>query len=482
MRLVAGVGRWDAKGARRAIERYSDTIVTGWWVRAPARRGTKNGRGARVKEGKVMTAKWDSSFAAGALLALAVLGMPGPAAAADPIKITMWDIPESEPYTAWWKAHVEQFNKDHPDIQVTLEVFETEAYRPKIASALAAGTAADIFYLPAGPQGFQALRDGQALPLDGLLAAEKFSPAAIESCSTDGKVACLPLYIAPNLMYYNKKQFEQAGIDITKWKNPEQPTWEEFIAACDALKAAGIVPIALGNADSWPGTMYLWALQNRYGGTGELAAALNGEGGLTFSGATSFQKAAAKVAEIGQSGYLPLGYNGIGGGQKYTLFTGGQAAIIFQGPWMLGRIATDAPDGFDYGIFNFPSIADGNPDSQQDVVGGFDALFVSAKTEHPEAVATFLNSFADRDAAVSFMLDTQNISVIKEALEATKTSDNVIAKMAALVAKSPRITPWWDNYMPTAVHEESTRLIQGLFDGSVSPTDYLASVDKAAGR
>jgi raffinose/stachyose/melibiose transport system substrate-binding protein len=430
-----------------------------------------------------MSKHWQSAVLATALATLLAAGplTTGPARA-EPVKITMWDIPESEPYTAWWRKHVEDFNKAHPDIQVTLEVFETEAYRSKIASALTAGTTADIFYLPAGPQGFQALKDGQARPLDGILDAAKFTGSSMAACSVDGKLACLPLYVAPNLIYYNKKLFAQAGVDRSKWKDPDEPTWAEFIAACDALKAAHVVPIALGNADSWPGTMYLWAFQNRYGGLKELGEALNGTNGRTFSNTPSFQKAAQQVADLGKSGYLPLGYNGIGGGQKYTLFTSGQGAMIFQGPWMLGHIATDAPQGFEYGFFNFPSIAEGPADSQQDVVGGFDAMFVSAKTPHPEAVAAFLNSFTEKDDAVSFMMQTQNISVIKAALEATASSTDVIAQMAHAVGKTPAITPWWDNYMPPPVFEESTRLIQGLFDGTVSPSEYLAKMDKAAGR
>jgi raffinose/stachyose/melibiose transport system substrate-binding protein len=426
-----------------------------------------------------MNRRWFSAVSA-AMMATALL--MGGAAKADPVKITMWDIPESEPYTAWWRKHVEEFNKAHPDIQVTLEVFETEAYRSKIASALSAGTTPDVFYLAAGPQGFDALRDGQARSLAGILDHSRFTDSSMTACSTEGKLACMPLYVAPNLIYYNKKEFAQVGIDVTKWKNPDQPTWAEFIAACDTLKAAHIIPIALGNADGWPGTMYLWAFQNRYGGLKELGEALHGTGGHTFSNTPSFQKAAEKVAELGKSGYLPLGYNGIGGGQKYTLFTSGQGAMIFQGPWMLGRIATDAPKDFEYGFFNFPSIPEGPADSQQDTVGGFDAMFVSAKTAHPEAVAAFLNSFADKDAAVSFMKETQNISVIKAALEATAGSNDVISVMARQVGKTPAITPWWDNYMPPTVVDESTRLIQGLFDGSVSPADYLAKLDKAMGR
>ncbi len=131
----------------------------------------------------------------------AVSAWPSPAA---PVEITMWDQPESPAYVDWWRKHVQAFNASHPDIHVTLEMFETESYRSKITSALAAGTLPEIFYLPAGPQGFQAFRDRQARSIAGLLDASRFTDAAVKACSVEGTLVCMPLYIAPNLMYYNK--------------------------------------------------------------------------------------------------------------------------------------------------------------------------------------------------------------------------------------------------------------------------------------
>ena len=44
---------------------------------------------------------------------------------------------------------------------------------------------------------------------------------------------------------YNKKVFEDAGVD-------EPPkTWTEFLAACEKIKKAGKIPIALGNQTPW---------------------------------------------------------------------------------------------------------------------------------------------------------------------------------------------------------------------------------------
>jgi raffinose/stachyose/melibiose transport system substrate-binding protein len=404
-----------------------------------------------------------------------------PSAGAAPVEITMWDVPESQVYSDWWRKHAQAFNASHPDIHVTLEVFETEAYRSKIASALSAGTTPEIFYLPAGPQGFQAFRDRQARSLAGLLDATRFTDAAVRACSVEGTLVCMPLYVAPNLMYYNKTLFAAAGIDPSRWADPSQPTWEEFTAACDAIKAKGKVPIALGNGDGWPGTMYLWSYQNRYGGVQELAAAAGGQGGMSFATAAGFRRAARSVAALGKSRYLPLGYNGITGGQKYVLFTAGNAAIIYQGPWLLARIATDAAPDFKFGVFKFPSFKDGDPASQKDVIGGFDALFVNSRTNKTAAIAVFLNSFADPNTALSFMKDTQNVSVIKSVL-ATGMSPGVINDIAQITTAAPHISPWWDNYLSNAVADDATRTIQGLFDGSIAPDAFLASMDKAAGR
>jgi len=403
------------------------------------------------------------------------------AANSEPVQITMWDVPESPKYSDWWRKHVQAFNVSHPDIHVILEVFENEAYRAKITSALVAGTAPEIFYLPAGPQGFQAFRDRQARSLGGLLDASRFTAASIRACTVDGTLVCMPLYIGPHLMYYNKALFAAAGVDPSRWADPSEPTWEEFTAACAALKAKRIVPLALGNTDNWPGVLYIWAYQNRFGGMTELAAAASEQGNLTFSTAPGFRLAARSVAALGKSGFLPLGYNGIATGQQYALFTAGHAAIIYEGPWLLPRIAADAAPDFKFGIFKFPSFKDGDTDSQRDLVGGFDALYVNSRTAKTAAIAAFLNSFADPSTTLSFMRETQSISVIKSVLTMS-TSPGIISDILEITAAAPHISPWWDNYLPNAVTDEAMRTIRGLFDGSVSPDAFLAGMDKAAGR
>jgi ABC-type glycerol-3-phosphate transport system substrate-binding protein len=78
----------------------------------------------------------------------------------------------------------------------------------------------------------------------------QFTAASIAMVSMDGKVGA-PIKVLPMTMqgfgiYYNKAFFKQAGL------NPDQApkTAAQFLAACEKLKAAGIVPIAVGQTYS----------------------------------------------------------------------------------------------------------------------------------------------------------------------------------------------------------------------------------------
>ncbi|HYW82394.1 MAG TPA: extracellular solute-binding protein, partial [Spirochaetia bacterium] len=78
----------------------------------------------------------------------------------------------------------------------------------------------------------------------------QFTAASIAMVSMDGKVGA-PIKLLPMTMqgfgiYYNKAYFKKAGLD------PEQApkTAAQFLAACQKLKAAGIVPIAVGQTYS----------------------------------------------------------------------------------------------------------------------------------------------------------------------------------------------------------------------------------------
>jgi len=400
-------------------------------------------------------------------------------ATAPVVELTVWDVPENEAYTIWWKNYVEDFNKANPNIKVTREIFESEAYKRKIGSALVAGTQPDIFYAITGDISFEYYAEGKMLAIQDLYDITPYTDAGRLGVTFNGKMIAHPLYIAITSFYYNKAQFAKAGIDPQKWTNPIQPTWNEFINACDKLKAAGLIPIAMGNAEKWPMMSYIAGAQNRYGGTKELFDAISGAGSYTAPG---FLKGAEVVQLLVKNDYFPKGFNGIGGTDKFTLFTKGNGAMFYYGPWVISLIKENAPQGFEFGMFKYPSFPDGNPDSQSDIEGGIDALWVSSTTKHPEAVAKFLQPLTTVDNALSFMKETNFVPTIKGIYEKAKIVDVDPAVLVLLQysEEAKHSHPWWDWCMPAPVAEELLNISQLLSMGEITPKEFVDRLETKA--
>lgn len=78
-----------------------------------------------------------------------------------------------------------------------------------------------------------------------------------EAFTYDGKIYAAPYSILYNVILYNKTVFENAGVE------GEPQTFDEFLDACEKIKASGVTPIAFKN-DSWAGFIWFQALIASY--------------------------------------------------------------------------------------------------------------------------------------------------------------------------------------------------------------------------
>ncbi len=409
-------------------------------------------------------------------------GVPQSQAAAPVVELTIWDIPHTASYTEWMMNYVKEFNKSNPNIKVTWESFETEAYKQKIASALVAGTQPDIFFSFVSDLLFEHYTEGRILAIQDLPDYDitPYTDASKTIASFNGKMVIHPIFMAPSAFYYNKAQFAKAGIDTQKWSNPMQPTWNEFITACDKLKTAGLIPFAMGNKDRWPVMQLIAGVQNRYGGTKELFDAISRAGSYTAPG---FLKGAELAQLLVKSEYFPKGFNGIGGTAKYTLITEGTGAMYYYGPWVIGFIKNSAPPGFEFGMFKFPSFPDGNPDSQNDIQTGLDAWAVSSTTKHPEAVAKFLQSMTTIDYTLSFVKAVNVVPIIKGVHEKAKTAgvDPTVLTLMQYSEEAKNSYRHWDWLLPAIVAEEILYASQLLSMEKITPKELVERLEAKGG-
>jgi ABC-type glycerol-3-phosphate transport system substrate-binding protein len=185
------------------------------------------------------------------LVCLALLCSAAAFSAPKKITLTVWDFKYGEVNAggaqAPMKANDEAFMKANPGVTVVhvSQPLEPQYYQI-IQSAATANSGPDVvmFHPGARENGF-----GDILVDLGPYIKDvkgQFTESSIEAVSIDGKlgntVKLLPLTMQGFGIYYNKEFFKKAGLDPEK--APKSSA--EFLAACEKLKAAGIVPISSG--------------------------------------------------------------------------------------------------------------------------------------------------------------------------------------------------------------------------------------------
>lgn len=175
---------------------------------------------------------------------------PAEPAQAEPVKLVIWWWGEQEAPGAqqWLDETIAEYQKLHPNVTIEAVLQSTDTLIPSFQAAAAAQQGPDIQYFWGGVWTLEFAWGGALVPLDDLIpAAERAHYINNFERAYDGKQWGMGWYLSGNPMVYNPKLFEQAGIE----KLPE--TWDELIAACDKLNAAGVTPISGGLKDGWFG-------------------------------------------------------------------------------------------------------------------------------------------------------------------------------------------------------------------------------------
>ena len=146
------------------------------------------------------------------------------------------------------------FTAANPGVNVAFSAVPNENYNQARSSGLTAGSADVVVafprevpsYVPASNAGDDArLADaGGFLDLTGQPFLSSFNPTVLAASKYKGKSYSVPTGLSYYTgMFYNKKIFQQNGIAVPT-------TWQALTAACDALKAKGVVPIGIAGKDS----------------------------------------------------------------------------------------------------------------------------------------------------------------------------------------------------------------------------------------
>jgi len=142
---------------------------------------------------------------------------------------------------------IAKFEEENPDIKIKLNTPTGSAQQgtDPFAIRVASGDVPDIFTeWPCLPEHVERSRAGILMDLSDLNAINNVEASVLQQISVDGKYYSLPLSLNTTAVAYNRKLFQENGWEVPK-------TYDELIALCEKIQAAGMTPFVFGDREAW---------------------------------------------------------------------------------------------------------------------------------------------------------------------------------------------------------------------------------------
>lgn len=357
---------------------------------------------------------------------------------------------------------------------IDLQAVPRDSYPALLTSRMEADDPPDLFETTGGYQLREQVERGLVRDLTDDLAdvIATMPPGVLAPYTVDGRVYGLPYHTAVTGLWYNRALFADAGLD------PDRPpaTWDDLLAAVDALKGAGITPVAIAGVDAWTLLFWYGCLATRVAGVDAFVAA--GEE-RSLSANPDYLQAAELLdafirSEPFQPGYEIAAYAGVDGPAE--LMGSGQAAMELMGSWAPGlyQVLGDGSVGDDLGWFPFPAVEGGNG-AIEDLYGGGDGFAVGAGA--PGTAIEFLRfMFSQTNYARIIDADPTLLPVLTGA---EPPAGPTLASQFAAIQSAPSMQIYLDSDLPPGVSGELIDSLGALLAGAITPDELVARTTNA---
>ncbi len=365
---------------------------------------------------------------------------------------------------ASYQKVIDKFNEENPDINVEFKPSKNTEYNTILNTALQSGEGPDIIHLRPYTPGIELADAGYLEPLDDLEGLDQYPEETLAaSKGSDDKQYGVPLNISTTQMFYNKKIFDDLGLE-------EPQTWDEFLTLSQKIKDEGITPISLGTKEGW-----LLSLSHgiigpaHYGGNEFVDSITAGETDFTSD---EFQSSIDAMDEIKQ--FFPENFEGLGMEDIRTMFFTGDAAMFPLGSWEIEVLREMNPE-LELGFFPMPSAVGKDPTITTWVDGSY---AINASSEQKEAAKKFLQFMTTEEFGTMFTEEFKMIS----AIPGIASEDELVNSLSQAVENQS--TPYmmlvhFAGGNPSTKATIETEL-QGMYLGERTPEEVANTVQESA--
>ncbi len=368
----------------------------------------------------------------------------------------------------WWSPNfhapravelVEQFEAEHPGIDIVIEETTSDGLPQRVVTVLQSGSAPDIIDVQHAWVAGYAL-NGLVMPLDDIINdPDDFIPAALDYVRWDGATYAVPFRAEGLAVIYNRKHFEDAGLDPD---NPPQ-TWPELIEAASALTVDGRYGFAITGGGEVGNTIFrslpfIW---------------MNG-GSIISEDATEATVNQPEAVEavkfytdmLVEHGVSPSSTLENDGTANRRLFIAEAVSMYQAGQFDLASIAQENPD-IDLGVMAMP-----HPENAETsaILGGW-SFIVPTDAANPEEAKIF----------IEWMSRPENMGVYTDTFPARASAMAMERFQDPALEVYGSVLPFT---RPVPTHPAWVQITQAYFDGVqrilIGQQDAQAAMDEAA--
>jgi raffinose/stachyose/melibiose transport system substrate-binding protein len=260
-------------------------------------------------------------------------------------------------------------------------------------------------------------------------------------------------------VYYNADVLDDLGIEVPT-------TLDELETAAAAVKDAGEVPFSYSGLDG--NTAALLGLQAMYGSEKDINDFVYGNPDVKAE-STGLTQAATTLQKWATNGWLTPNFEGIDYQTSLADYLDGKGVFRFDYTGSLG-LSGDQLNQFGY--IQLPQAAGSTTVGVGAAPG---ALVISAKCEHPDVAAAFLDFVMSQDSSQT-AADLGLVPALHEVTAPDTLSQRGEAAATATLDADDGYVPYFDWASPTMldVLSQNTQL---LLAGKTTPADFTTAVD-----
>lgn len=390
------------------------------------------------------------------------------AEAGDKTVIKLFHRFPDDPCNSFIEKKIAEYEAAHPEIDIQVTSAQNQPYKEKIKVVVGSDECPDIFFSWGGEFSERFIRENLIMDLTPYMDDEwkdsLLQTQMVEYTTDDGMIYGVPFRLDAKLFFYNKDIFTEQGLEIPK-------TWDEFIAVCDALQAAGITPIAEGNQDLWPACHYVGTLNQLLVSDEVRAKDYNAKTGeFTDPG---YEKALEYYQQM--VGYMNAGVNGQTHDMARLGFTQGQTGMLYAELVEITNVVQENAD-LNWGMFNFPLIeGDGNPGL---LSGSPEGFVISSKTQYPEECVEFLKWFLGPEVGAAQAEEVGWFNASK-GVDKNLTDESLIEAYSVMTS-AEEMGPWFDSSLYSTVCDAYLTAISDVTNGDVTPAEAMQKIQGVA--